>query len=65
VSSVDCVRDVAPVNDRTFVITYDGPSEGRADLLIAIQGLGLRVESFSPVGLPLEMMYMDLVKESR
>jgi ABC-2 type transport system ATP-binding protein len=64
VSALDCVREVAPVNDRTFVVTYDGPSEGRADLLIAVQGLGLRVESFSPVGLPLEMMYMDLVKES-
>ncbi|HUV61080.1 MAG TPA: ABC transporter ATP-binding protein [Thermoplasmata archaeon] len=65
VSALDSVREVAPVNDRTFVATYDGPSEGRAGFLIAIQGLGLRVESFSPVGLPLEMMYMDLVKESR
>jgi ABC-2 type transport system ATP-binding protein len=65
VSALDSVREIAPVNDRTFVVTYDGPSEGRAGLLIAIQGLGLRVESFSPVGLPLEMMYMDLVKESR
>jgi len=64
VSAMDSIREVAPVNDRTFVATYDGPSEGRADLLIALQGLGLRVESFSPVGLPLEMMYMDLVKES-
>ncbi len=64
-SALGSVREVAPVNDRTLVVTYDGPPEGRADLLIAIQGLGLRVESFSPVGLPLEMMYMDLVKESR
>jgi hypothetical protein len=27
--------------------------------------MGLKVTGFSPVGLPLEMMYMDLVKESR
>ena len=65
VSAIPSVRNVAPVNDRIFVVTYDGPEESRADLLTAVQGLGLKVLSFSPVGLPLEMMYMDLVKESR
>ena len=65
VSAIPSVRNVAPVNDRIFVVTYDGPEESRAALLTTVQGLGLKVSSFSPVGLPLEMMYMDLVKESR
>jgi len=65
------VRDLAHVrgaeraNHRTLVVTFEGPFEGRADLLTAIQGLGVRVTGFSEVGLPLEAMYMDLVKESR
>ena len=59
------VRDVASVNPQTFVVTLDNSDANRADLLISVQGLGLKVSGFSPVGLPLEMMYMDLVKESR
>jgi ABC-2 type transport system ATP-binding protein len=65
VREMNGVRALDVVNGRTFVITYEGPFEDRADLLLAIQGLGARVTGFSPVGLPLEMMYMDLVKESR
>jgi ABC-2 type transport system ATP-binding protein len=59
------VRAVEAVNHRTFVVTFEGPLEHRADLLLAIQRQGLSVTGFSPVGLPLEMMYMDLIKESR
>jgi ABC-2 type transport system ATP-binding protein len=65
VREMNGVRALDVVNGRTFVVTYEGPFEDRADLLLAIQGLGARVTGFSPVGLPLEMMYMDLVKESR
>ncbi|MDH3365527.1 MAG: ABC transporter ATP-binding protein [Thermoplasmata archaeon] len=65
ISAIEAIRDVAAVNGRTFVVTYEGPEEGRADLLATMQGLGLKIMTFSPVGLPLEMMYMDLVKESR
>jgi len=59
------VRGAERANHRTLVLTFDGPFDGRADLLTAIQGLGVRVTGFSEVGLPLEAMYMDLVKESR
>ncbi len=64
VSAIESIKGVASVNDRTFVMTYEGPEEGRAELLTALQGIGLRIITFSPVGLPLETMYMDLVKES-
>ena len=59
------VRAVEPINSHTAIVTYEGTVEERADLLLAIQGMGVKVTGFSPVGLPLELMYMDLVKESR
>jgi ABC-2 type transport system ATP-binding protein len=59
------VRAVERVNGRTLVLTYEGAYEQRSGLLEAVQATGARVAGFSPVGLPLEMMYMDLVKESR
>jgi ABC-2 type transport system ATP-binding protein len=59
------VRAVERVNGRTLVLTYEGAYEQRSELLEAVQATGARVAGFSPVGLPLEMMYMDLVKESR
>jgi len=59
------VRAVERVVDNVFLVTFEGQVEARADLLREIQSLGARVAGFSPVGLPLEMMYMDLVKESR
>ncbi len=64
-SGVPGVVGAERVNGRTVVITYEGPEESRGDLLRGIQSGGVDVISFSPVGLPLEMMYMDLVKESR
>lgn len=63
--SLSNVLAVDAVNGHTAVVTFEGPIESRADLLLAVQGMGLKVTGFSPVGLPLEMMYMDLVKESR
>ncbi len=65
VNSMPNVRSAEAVNPRTFVVTFDGSPDQRADLLLAIQKQGLRVTGFSPVGLPLEMMYMELIKESR
>ena len=59
------VLSVDAVNSHTLVITFGGSASDRADLLLAIQGEGLKVTGFSSIGLPLEMMYMDLVKESR
>jgi ABC-2 type transport system ATP-binding protein len=59
------VRAVEKVNEGVFLVTYEGSLDSRADLLLAIQSMGAKVAGFSPVGLPLEMLYMDLVKESR
>jgi ABC-2 type transport system ATP-binding protein len=65
ISRMPSVVHVDRANGQTLVVTYEGSLESRGDLLKAIQSLGVNVVSFSPVGLPLEMMYMDLVKESR
>lgn len=65
VREIPNVKAVERVNHRTMVVTFEGTLEQRADLLVAIQGLGARVTGFASVGLPLEMMYMDLIKESR
>jgi ABC-2 type transport system ATP-binding protein len=48
-----------------FVVTYEGTVEDRADLLLAVQTAGLKVTGFSLIGLPLEAIYMDIVKETR
>ncbi|TFG69022.1 MAG: ABC transporter ATP-binding protein [Methanomassiliicoccus sp.] len=63
--SIPNMRGIDRVNHSTLVMTYEGSIESRAELLAEIQSLGIRVTGFSPVCLPLEMMYMDLVKESR
>lgn len=63
--SLNNVRAVETVNSHTAVVTYEGSVESRAELLLSVQGMGVKITGFSPVGLPLEMMYMDLVKESR
>lgn len=64
-SGLPGTREIARVDGYTLVITFEGPVEARADLLRGIQSLGVNVVSFSPVGVPLEALYMDLVKESR
>jgi len=48
-----------------FAVTYEGTVEDRADLLLAVQAAGLKVTGFSLIGLPLEAIYMDVVKETR
>jgi ABC-2 type transport system ATP-binding protein len=65
IRSMKNVRAVEGVNSQTIVVTFEGLMDARAELLQAIQSQGARVTGFSPVGLPLEMLYMDLVKESR
>ena len=59
------VRAVERINGSIFVVTLEGQADEMAELLRSIQGMGVKVSSFSQVGLPLELMYMDLVKESR
>lgn len=65
VRSFKNVRAVERVNGGVFIVTLEGQSEERAELLSQIQGMGAKVSAFSQVGLPLELMYMELVKESR
>jgi ABC-2 type transport system ATP-binding protein len=65
IQGMKSVRSVERVNGRTLVLTYEGAYEQRSELLEAVQATGAKVTGFSPVGLPLEMMYMELVKESR
>ncbi|MGB2582245.1 MAG: ABC transporter ATP-binding protein [Thermoplasmata archaeon] len=65
VGALEYVRGVTRVNPKTYVVTIEGGPETRADLLESVMTLGPRVANFGSVGLPLEMMYMELVKESR
>ena len=65
VADMPNVRSADRVNSHAFIVTFEGSPDERAELLTAVQGLGLKVTGFSLVGLPLEMMYMDLIKESR
>jgi ABC-2 type transport system ATP-binding protein len=59
------VRAVDRLNGRTFIVTFEGSEADRAELLNSVQATGVRVSGFASVGLPLELMYMDLIKESR
>lgn len=59
------VRAVERVGENVFLVTFEGVVDDRANLLQGVQSFGAKVSGFSPVGLPLELMYMDLVKESR
>ncbi len=59
------VRDVARATSSAFIVTLEDGMEQRADLLQQVMSMGVRVTGFSTVGLPLETLYMDLVKESR
>ena len=65
ISALPRVVQVARANPQTLVVDYEGSVESRGDLLKGVQAIGVNVVSFSPVGLPLEALYMDLVKESR
>lgn len=65
IRSMQGVRAAEMATARALVITYEGAFEDRADLLTSIQREGVKVTGFSPIGLPLETLYMDLVKESR
>jgi len=65
VRRVKDVRAVDRINGRTFLVTFEGNEADRAELLRSIQSAGTAVSGFASVGLPLEMMYMDLIKESR
>ncbi len=59
------VREVVRATPSAFVVTIEDGAEERAALLERVMKMGVRVTGFTTVGLPLESLYMDLVKESR
>ncbi len=58
------VRAVERVNGKVFIVTLEGREDERAEMLSSVQRMGAKVSGFNEVGLPLELMYMELVKES-
>lgn len=65
IRSMKGVKEVARVSGCVFVLTLEGGATERADLLRDIMAEGVKVTGYTTVSLPLETMYMDLVKESR
>jgi ABC-2 type transport system ATP-binding protein len=59
------VKEVARATSNTFVVSLEGGAEERANLLQQVISTGVKVTGFATVGVPLESLYMDLVKESR
>ena len=53
------------VSGSIFVVTLEGGSTERAELLRDMMAEGVKVTGYTTVSPPLETMYMDLVKESR
>jgi ABC-2 type transport system ATP-binding protein len=59
------VKEVVRVMSNTFVVSLEGGNDERANLLTQIISTGVKVTGFTTVGVPLESLYMDLVKDSR
>jgi ABC-2 type transport system ATP-binding protein len=59
------VKEVVRATSNTFVVSLEGGPGERADLLQQIISTGVKVTGFTTVGVPLESLYMDLVKDSR
>lgn len=59
------VKDIKNPNPLKISIEYTGETNSRHQLLQEMLAAGMKVLSFNPHGLPLENLYMQLVKESR
>jgi ABC-2 type transport system ATP-binding protein len=59
------VKSVQGPEGNRLILDLEGGDEERAALLRQLLGWGLRVRSFKDVEMPLESLYLDLVKESR
>ncbi|TLZ45608.1 MAG: ABC transporter ATP-binding protein [Methanobacteriota archaeon] len=59
------VKSVRGPDGNRIVVELEGGDEERAALLRQLLGWGLRVRSFKDVEMPLESLYLELVKESR
>jgi ABC-2 type transport system ATP-binding protein len=59
------VKSVQGPEGNRLILDLEGGDEERAALLRQLLGWGLRVRSFKDVEMPLESLYLELVKESR
>jgi ABC-2 type transport system ATP-binding protein len=59
------VKSVQGPDGNRLILDLEGGDEERAALLRQLLGWGLRVRSFKDVEMPLESLYLELVKESR
>jgi hypothetical protein len=59
------VKSVQGPDGNRMILDLEGGDEERAALLRQLLGWGLRVRSFKDVEMPLESLYLELVKESR
>lgn len=65
VRAVPGVRGLTITGDLSFAVDFEGEEEAQAQLLIALQNLGLMVVSFKESGVALESLYMSLIMDSR
>jgi ABC-2 type transport system ATP-binding protein len=59
------VKSLEGPEGNRMILDLEGGDEERAALLRQLLGWGLRVRSFKDVEMPLESLYLELVKESR
>nr|MBP8685941.1 ABC transporter ATP-binding protein [Methanomassiliicoccales archaeon] len=65
VRAVPGVKGLTLTGDLSFAVDFEGEEEAQAQLLIALQNLGLMVVSFKESGVALESLYMSLIMDSR
>ena len=63
--AVPGVKGLTITGDLSFAVDFEGEEEAQAQLLIALQNLGLMVVSFKESGVALESLYMSLIMDSR
>jgi ABC-2 type transport system ATP-binding protein len=59
------VGAIATPSALELAFDFQGDDERQAELLVALQGLGMRVASFKESGVALETLYMSLISDSR
>jgi ABC-2 type transport system ATP-binding protein len=59
------VGTIATPSTLELAFDFKGDDEKQADLLAALQGMGLRIASFKESGVALETLYMSLISDSR
>ncbi|HRR67564.1 MAG TPA: hypothetical protein P5063_07970, partial [Methanomassiliicoccales archaeon] len=65
IEAVPGVKGLTITGDLSFAVDFEGEEEAQAQLLIALQNLGLMVVSFKESGVALESLYMSLIMDSR